>query len=259
MRLSVASLCIVFVLGACAGDDVPRPSDGGGQGGGAATGGSGGRGGAGGVSGGGNGGANGSGGSTTTGGAGGGGGGAGGGPSAAGGAGGSPDAPTDGANDGSNAEVPPSGSPSLDECFLGLRPFVEKTNQIATKRSSDGNYRARLALERIPDSSGTSGTLPWRVVRVAVQTPAGVACFKDETALAGAYKGSHHNCSDSLVITTAGVTYKFEPPDTDVRPMNLRTTSKLTITGAGAPVNVMLSTETCKAEGPECRSGGPCQ
>jgi hypothetical protein len=263
MRLFQVALLVPVLLAGCSSESSNPSGSNGGAGGTASTGGRTGAGGAGGGAGG-----------MVAGGTTGGGGTTGSGGASAGGAGGAanvdggngaPDVPPDSGatNDGGAADMP-GNSQTLDECFVGLRPFVE-SYQIATKRTTDSKYRVRLALERVPESAGTSGTVPWRVVRVGIQTPAGSLCIKDEAQLTQGYKGSHHNCMDVLTVASGGKTYKFEPPDTDLRPDNLRTSSMLTITATGSPVEkVTLSTEDCKSKSKamsdqQCRSGGPCQ
>jgi hypothetical protein len=159
-------------------------------------------------------------------------------------AGGSGDAGSDA------AETAPA--TDLDACFQGLRKLAVQS-QIATKKSADGKYQVRLALERIPDSVGTSGTVPWRVVRIGFVTPAASACVKEESTLAGAYKGSLHNCSDTLKVTAGATTFDLKTPDTTPG----RTQAQLSVNGGTAQP---LTQVTCmKDGGGECTSGGPCQ
>jgi hypothetical protein len=144
----------------------------------------------------------------------------------------------------------------LDDCFNGLRPLDEFMSQISDRTSSNGAYRVRLAIEYPPGYVGTSGTIPWKAVRIGIVTPQKQVCIKDEAALANAYKGSHHNCADVLTVVTQGLAFEIKPPD--VAPGRAVTT--LAVTGEGAIPAVMLPTVTCKASrNDNCASGGPCQ
>jgi hypothetical protein len=253
----VATLLSLGLLCACSDDSHPAGPSGpggnggtglGGAGGGAGVGGAGGRlgsgsGGSGGAAGGSGGAAGGSGGA-----AGGSGGAAGGSAGAAGGSGGTGGSPADGGS--------PTGDPSaaLDECFVGLR-MLSTMNQIATKRSADGRYAVRIALEYPPGRVGTSGTVPWAAIRFAIVAPQGQLCIKDETALREPYKGSRHNCSDVFTITSNGVTYQLKYPDTTPE----RPDTILSVTGAAAVPPVTLATVSCQSQsGGQCLSGGPC-
>lgn len=165
-----------------------------------------------------------------------------------GGAGGSP-GPDGGGGDG--------GSPEdfLTQCFSGLRPLAPRS-QTASKRSSNSAYHLRLAIEVPPDSIGTSGTQPWKAVRVGIVTPQARVCIKEEAALVAAYKGSHHNCADVLTVTAGGLIFTIKPPDTDPA----RATTTLTITGEGGTPAVTLPTVSCTGtNNAACKSGGPCQ
>ena len=145
----------------------------------------------------------------------------------------------------------------LDDCFVGLRPLASSLWQISDRSSSNGAYRVRLAIEYPPGSVGTSGTIPWKAVRIGILTPQKQVCIKDEAALASVYKGSHHNCMDSLVVMSGGLNYEIKPPD--VAPG--RKVATLSVTGEAAIPAVMLPTTTCKGKDGEgyCASGGPCQ
>lgn len=114
----------------------------------------------------------------------------------------------------------------------------------------------RTALETA-DRGGTSGTYPWAAVRVALQIDGAVICL-DEGALASAYRGSRHNCSDVLSFTVEGNRYEIAPPDTSAD----RQTATLTVYSGTTVVKgpFMLSTTSCTAGGvnPVCRSGGTC-
>jgi hypothetical protein len=217
-RTSLGLVALLLVCG-CGSDASPGGGTGG-QGGGAPTGGSGG--------------------STSTGGS--------GGSTGTGGAGGSlPD----------GGPSPGDPSAALDTCFAGLRALATFNNQIATKRSADGRYTVRLALEYPPGFVGTSGTVPWATVRFAIVTPQGQLCIQDEKMLAKAYQGSLHNCMDSLEVTANGLTYKLKYPDTSPpeRPDTI-----LSISGATTVAPVTLATVSCKTQaGEACGSGGPCK
>jgi hypothetical protein len=182
-----------------------------------------------------------------------GGGGSGGGGGTTGGSGGTGGSTTDAGKD-SGGMAPAA---FLDDCFNGLRPLAQFLWQISDRSSSNGAYRVRLALEYPPGSVGTSGTIPWKAVRVGIVTPQTQVCIKDEAALASVYKGSHHNCMDSLTVMSAGLIYEIKPPD--VAPG--RKVATLAVTGEAAIPAVMLPTLTCKGKDGEgfCASGGPCQ
>lgn len=144
--------------------------------------------------------------------------------------------------------------PSLDECFTGLRKLATRS-QLANKRSANGAYEVRMALEGPPDGIGTSGTKPWQAVRLGIVTPNRRVCF-DEAALKNAYKNSHHNCSDVLSVTSDGLNFELKRPDTDA---DFPATT-LTITGEAAVPPVTLSMASCVGTpGATCASGGPCQ
>ena len=167
-----------------------------------------------------------------------------------------PSVPTGGAG----GNVPDAGggnAPSatyLDDCFVGLRTLGARA-QIATKRSANGAIQVRLALEVPPDAFGTSGTVPWVAIRLAIVTPQTRVCIKDEATLKTAYKTSLHNCMDSLSVTVDGLVYLLKAPDTD--PMRAATT--LGITGEAAVPTTPLPTVSCTStSGAACKSGGPC-
>jgi hypothetical protein len=148
------------------------------------------------------------------------------------------------------------GGASLEECFQGLRDGVG-TYRDATQVSQDGEYRFRFALETA-DRFGTSGTVPWLPYRFAIETPEGSVCVTDETALAAAYTGSHHNCEDTFSWTDGALRYEIDHPDTAAdRPASL-TIYEGQNTVAGP---IRLDLDTCHfSNGPndECRTGGPC-
>jgi hypothetical protein len=151
---------------------------------------------------------------------------------------------------------PPTGDPMavLDACFAGLRTLA-MINQIATKRSADGKYAVRIALEYPPGSVGTSGTFPWAAIRFAIVTPQGQLCIKDEGMLRAPYRGSLHNCNDVFTVTSNGITYQLKYPDTTPE----RPDTVLTITGGTTVPPVTLATVSCKSQsGGQCLSGGPC-
>jgi hypothetical protein len=161
---------------------------------------------------------------------------------------------------GAGGSVPDAGGGNLtpaaylDDCFAGLRTLAMRA-QIATKRSANDGYQVRLALESPPGSIGTSGTVPWTAVRLAIVTPQTRICIKDEAALKSAYTNSHHNCTDTLSVTVAGLVYLLKAPDTD--PMRAATT--LGVTGEAAIPTTPLPTVSCTStSGAACKSGGPC-
>ncbi len=150
-----------------------------------------------------------------------------------------------------DSNEPPSdpGGPTLDECFSDLRALVGRW-QIVSKRSLDGNSEARVALE--VDGFGTSGTVAWRAIRVGFVTPRARACVKNETALRGAYKTSHHNCSDVLTVVAEGRAWELKPPDADPA------RAAAVLTPSGLPP-ATLSQTTCRSNAGPCKSGGPCR
>ncbi len=103
---------------------------------------------------------------------------------------------------------------SVDECFAGL-PAGEGGWQDATKASSDGGYRMRLALET-GQRGGTSGSEPWEPFRFALTTPSASICITDRVMLAAAYMSSHHNCADVLTVTSGGRRYVISNPDSAI-------------------------------------------
>jgi len=124
---------------------------------------------------------------------------------------------------------------------------------IATKRSADGRLRVRLALDT-QDLFGTTGTMPWRLVRLGVEVDGAVSCITEPAQLT--YVGSHHNCSDKASATSGRWSFELRGPD--------RSTALLTVREDGTVVHdtVELTDESCSSTtpiGPEtCRSGGPC-
>ena len=153
---------------------------------------------------------------------------------------------------------------TIDECFAGLRPLVGAF-QDATHASADGKYLMRLALET-DGRGGTSGSYAWAAVRVALQSPEGSLCLTDEAALASLYKGSHHNCMDSLTITSGNTRYDLANPDSAADYGNktvYRRQASLIVTRDGVRTpTVALPTTKCntsdRSDG-ACFSGGPCQ
>lgn len=145
---------------------------------------------------------------------------------------------------------------SLDECFDGLRDGTGRY-QVATKVDMAGDYRFRLALETA-DRFGTSGTVPWLPYRFAIETPTASVCVMDETELAAAYTGSHHNCEDAFSWTDGALRYEIEHADTAVD----RPSSLIIYEGQAVVAGpIRLDLETChSSNGPndECGSGGPC-
>lgn len=161
---------------------------------------------------------------------------------------GPPDAPSNA--DTTLADV---GSPvTLESCFVGL-PAQVGVQMIATKSTADGRVRLRIALDT-EDRGGTSGTLGWGLIRLAVEVDGDVACITDRSALR--YTGSHHNCSDTATGKAGTTTYSLAAPD--------RATATLTIESNGSSVGPYTLTDTACAmwwsAGAQitCRSGGPC-
>ncbi|MCG5051462.1 MAG: hypothetical protein KA712_00730 [Myxococcales bacterium] len=121
-------------------------------------------------------------------------------------------------------------------------------------------YRMRLALETA-GRFGTSGTRPWSVYRVALQTPDGNVCITDESALGTAYQGSRHNCSDKLTLTVGSKRYVIDNPDTAVDVVDPTTWGRpatLTIFVNNQSVGGPVRLDTVACHGGICGSGGPC-
>jgi hypothetical protein len=160
-----------------------------------------------------------------------------------------PDAP---APDGAGADRPAdmTGPPasSLDECFAGLRPLV-KSSQVATKASGDGKIRVRLALET-GDRLGTSGTVPWDLIRFAIEASGATTCITEDAQLV--YRGSLHNCNDKASATAGDVHYEMAAPDR----MTTQISALMGSTVLWGPIT--LQNVTCIPDG-KCTSGGPCQ
>jgi hypothetical protein len=165
-----------------------------------------------------------------------------------------------GAGDGGGGETAPGDAPSgdatayLDSCFAGLRN-LEGDHQTSTKVSADGTVRLRLALETA-DRFGTSGSKPWRVIRLGLIVGDTRICIKDEAMLATAYKGTRHNCTDTLEITVDGTLYRIEAPDT--HPDRNEATFRALRGGTMVSGPTKLPTTSCTARGAMCQSGQPC-
>lgn len=144
------------------------------------------------------------------------------------------------------------GGDTLDECFAGL-PGRVGTQMLATKKSADGRFRVRIALDTM-DSSGTSGTMPWSLLRLGVEQDGAVSCITQPSQLS--YVGSHHNCLDKAGATAGAMAFELEDPDDG--------STSLTVRKDGTVVHesVVLTDESCSSStpiGPQtCRSGGPC-
>ena len=180
-----------------------------------------------------------------------------GGSAGSGGAGGNRDGGTDLSADGTpdqSVDTPPGAGPTLDTCFAGLRA-AQGDFQIVTKASANGTIRYRLAVETA-DRFGTSGTKPWGAFRFGIETPDGNVCVNQEAALATAYKGSRHNCSDSFEVTTGGRRYVIQGPDADAT----RASSTLNVFDGATMVlgPITLTTSACTGRSNPCKSGGPC-
>lgn len=147
------------------------------------------------------------------------------------------------------------GGETIETCFEGLRE-LEGTSQISTRENAGEQIRLRLALETA-DRIGTSGTYPWAAIRLALEIDGTLICL-DESELASAYMGTHHNCSDELSFDHDGRSYEIGSPDS--RGLEAAT---LTVSSGGSVVRgpVTLTATECVAAGgvsTECRSGGPC-
>jgi hypothetical protein len=153
---------------------------------------------------------------------------------------------------------------SLDDCFTGLRALAG-ASQDTTRASADGKYKVRLALETA-DRGGTSGSSAWAAIRFAIETPEGTVCVSDESALATAYMGTHHNCMDVLTVNAGGLRYVIRNPDTAVDytdPTKYRREGSLTIFMGATMVAGPITMQTVKCNkssraGGICSSGGPC-
>lgn len=141
---------------------------------------------------------------------------------------------------------------SLDDCFTGL-PAPEGTQMVATKSSSNGRYRIRIALDT-EDRFGTSGTIPWAMIRLGVEIDGIVTCITNRASLG--YVVSHHNCDDTAAATLGTTSYALAAPD--------RSTTELTINNGVSTVGPIVLTDTAcvmaRPIGPslQCSSGGPC-
>jgi hypothetical protein len=124
--------------------------------------------------------------------------------------------------------------------------------QVSRQSTADGKIRVALAIEVDPERIGTSGTMPWRLVRFAIAHEGGVsACVTAQDSLQ--YQGSHHNCSDAATITSGGVTWRVVHPD--------RSAVEISATGADTIVATPLVVRTCDggmSGHAGCTSGGPC-
>lgn len=165
---------------------------------------------------------------------------------------GEPDSPPD-APMSADMALPDVGSSStLESCFVGL-PAQEGAQMIATKSTADGSVRMRIALDT-EDRMGTSGTLGWGLIRLAIEVDGVVTCITDRSALA--YTTSHHNCSDKATGKSGTTTYALTAPD--------RPTVTLTIDRNGTTAGPYTLTDTtCTMMWSPgvpitCRSGGPC-
>jgi len=144
-------------------------------------------------------------------------------------------------------------SATLDTCFEGLRA-LEGSSQISTRSNTAEKVELRLALETA-DRFGTSGTVPWDVVRAGLLLDGELICLQ-EAQLKDAYMGSHHNCADSLVLTVGSRRFEIAHPDA---PNASTFTLFVADTKTRGPLN--LTTTECVQGGgasKECRSGGPC-
>jgi hypothetical protein len=143
-------------------------------------------------------------------------------------------------------------SSTLESCFIGL-PAQVGAQMIATKSSADGRVRMRIVLDT-EDRGGSSGTLAWGIIRLAVEVDGVVACITDRSALR--YNGGHHNCSDTATAQSGTTTYSLVAPD--------RPTTTLTIESDGTTAGPYTLTDaTCTmlwsiGTPITCRSGGPC-
>jgi hypothetical protein len=260
-RMVTVALGLSLAAAACSGATDPATDAGGsgggggssGAGGGAAgSGGSGGTGGSGGVSGsGGSGGRGGTGGVAGSGGTGGSGGGNGG--------GGSGGRMADAGTDAPTGDMRPGGSDAspgryLDDCFTPP-PARMGRHQIATKASADGKVRIRTALDD-GERLGTSGSVPWDVLRFAIEADGSGGCVNRGPNLV--YKPSpRHNCNDGLVATVNGVRYEVKFPD---KPLATVTAFQGTnmLWGPVEVADVGCMAVTSDGRPRACGSGGPC-
>jgi hypothetical protein len=165
---------------------------------------------------------------------------------------GGPDSPPDAplVSDGVTADSGSTGT--FDSCFVGL-PAQDGAQMIATKSTADGRVRMRIALDT-EDRMGTSGSLGWGLIRLAVEVDGIVTCITDRSALS--YTASHHNCNDTATGKSGTTTYALTAPD--------RSTVTLTIDRNGTPAGPYTLTDTtCTMMWSPtvpltCRSGGPC-
>lgn len=163
-----------------------------------------------------------------------------------------PDSPADAPLNADSSFRDVGSTGTLESCFVGL-PAQVGAQMIATKSTADGRVRMRIALDT-EDRGGTSGTLAWGLIRLAVEVDGVVTCITDRSALH--YSGSHHNCDDTATGKAGTTTYSLVAPD--------RATATLTIESNGSSAGPYTLTDTACAmwwsAGAQitCRSGAPC-
>jgi hypothetical protein len=132
--------------------------------------------------------------------------------------------------------------------------------QLATKMGADGRSGMRIALET-GSRLGTSGTVPWLPIRVALVTDADRLCLTDEAALAAAYARTTHNCRDVLDLVSGDRRHLIQFPDTRIS-SPARTVAILSIFAGATLIHgpTSLATTACTSQipGAPCISGGPC-
>jgi hypothetical protein len=165
---------------------------------------------------------------------------------------------------GSDAGVTDGGNAGggLDQCFEGLRAGVGRF-QLSTKASADGKIRMRIAMED-GGGFGTSGSIPWKPMRLGLEINGANLCFTNEAELRAGYMQTQlHNCRDVLTVESGGRRYQIVSPDTrQGGTSDDRTVATLTVfMGDTMAVGPVLSTVSCvtKTPGQACSSGGPCQ
>jgi hypothetical protein len=174
--------------------------------------------------------------------------------------------PADAGSPPADAASPGNATQFLEQCFAGLT--LSGSFQDASRATADGRYRMRLALQVPPDTGGTSGTFPWRAVRVGLVTPRGSICIRAGGPAQPTYTVSHHNCKDVLQIPTdTGLRYVVENPDSAFDYLDhtkFRRVAKLSAYAGDQLGEGPLTFETvvCHRGGSPgglCGSGGPCQ
>jgi hypothetical protein len=143
----------------------------------------------------------------------------------------------------------------LDKCFAGL-PAPVGTQQVATKVSADGKTRIRLALEA--EDNGIGISIPWRLLRFALERDELKICVTDRTKLTYSTV-SHHNCTDTATVVTTDLRFELTNPDTGrAGHPGTKVSAFQGATKLWGPETLVDTTCVTNATGKICKSGGPC-